>query len=980
MALPLPAGARSRTRSWSPSTATAPGSSRSTSCSTPACSTTTGTGRSPSTTPRPAPTTSASVCTARNAGPDEATLHVLPTLWFRNTWAWGTDDRMPLLAVDGGQLVTAHHDLGRFVLATDPAPELLFCDNETNASRLFDSANRSAYPKDAIGDHVVHGAPRSNPDQRGTKAAYHHVLTVRGRRDGGDPAAPGGRSGPPSTTRGRPRWRRAKPRPTTSTRALTPTAATADEAMILRQALAGMLWSKQFYHYDVEEWLEGDPAGPVPPATRLTGRNADVGAPQQPGHHLDARHVGVPVVRRRGTSPSTASRWPTSTRPSPRSSSCCCAGRGTCTRTVSCRPTSGRSATSTRRCTRSAALRVFEIDGSQDFDFLERILHKMLLNFTWWVNRKDADGNNVFEGGFLGLDNIGPDRPLRPPARQRSARAVRRHLVDGAVLPQPARDVGAAGGARPDVRRPRHQVLRALRLHRVGHVRARAVERGRQLLLRRVPGAGRRRRCRCGCGRWSASCRCAPRRRPGPGRIEHMPEFAYRMRWFIENKPQYAERVSRRNVMPGIEGYLLSIVGPNRLERMLERMLDTDEFLSPYGIRSLSKYHEHHPFTLQLDGVDATVDYEPAESAHRSVRRQLELAGPGLVPGELPPDPGADPLRPLPRRRLRGRASRPARATRRTLAQVADDLGDRLIDLFRADADGQPARPSGATPASRPTAGATSSCSSSTSTATPAPASAPPTRRAGPVWWPTSSCASTGRTYRHDGDITFDSLVGRGRRPPSLAPLVVDRIQAVRVPVAVIEILLGIAHRSRRPRLGRGRRAGAGAGPPRAGLRAVPRRLRARPAPAAGPAPAGRRARLRSACSAPPSSSASCSTGLRPGRQPGARRHPAVGHVAGARHARAARGRPAAHPPRPADDGLRVGVRVRRRGPAVAAVHARRPTSTSVRLALAAAFVGLIAVVGLVAARVSQARGRAAAVRAPPRRHVADPGARARSW
>jgi hypothetical protein len=98
------------------------------------------------------------------------------------------------------------------------------------------------------------------------------------------------------------------------------------------------------------------------------------------------------------------------------------------------------------------------------------------------------------------------------------------------------------------------------------------------------------------------------------GAIEHMPEFAYRMRWFIENKPQYAERVSRRNVMPGIEGYLLSIVGPNRLERILARMLDPAEFLSPYGIRSLSKYHEHHPFTLRLDGVDATVDYEPAES------------------------------------------------------------------------------------------------------------------------------------------------------------------------------------------------------------------------------------------------------------------------------------------------------------------------------------------------------------------------------
>jgi hypothetical protein len=622
---------------------------------------------------------------AHNAGPDEATLHVLPTLWFRNTWAWGTDDRIPLLAVEDGQMVTEHHDLGRFVLASEPSVEILCCDNDTNAARLYDSRNRSAYPKDGIGDHVLHGRPTVNPTQRGTKAAYHHVLTVAA----GATAEVRLRLAPE---------RSAVDETWSATMAarqqeaddyyaeLTPDGATTEEAMILRQAMAGMLWSKQFYHYDVEEWLSGDPAGPPPPGARLAGRNAAwvhlnnrdiISMPdtwEYPWYaawdlafhcialaHLDpafAKEQLLLLCRAWYMHPNgqlPAYEWSFSDVNPPVHA--------------------------------LAALRVFEIDGSRDFDFLERILHKMLMNFTWWVNRKDADGNNVFEGGFLGLDNIGPI--------DRSA-----HLPDNGRLEQSDGTSWMAMfclnlleiAVRLGVQDPTYADIATKFFEHFAYIASAMYDRGLwneadnfYYDVLQVPGADAvPLRVRSMVGLLPMCATLAAR----ASAVEHMPEFAYRMRWFMENKPQYAERVSRRNEMPGIEGYLLSIVGPSRLERILERMLDTDEFLSRYGIRSLSKYHEHHPFTLRLDGVDATVDYEPAESRSGLFGGNSNWRGPVWFPvnylliqalARFGRYLGEDYL-----------VEHPAHSgTKRSLAQVADDLGDRLIDLFRTDAAGQ---------------------------------------------------------------------------------------------------------------------------------------------------------------------------------------------------------------------------------------------------------------------------------------------------
>jgi hypothetical protein len=384
--------------------------------------------------------------TVDNRGPELATLHVLPTLWFRNTWAWGLPGAgaVPVIRAGGGRLVAEHAGLGRLGLAGDGAPQPLCCDNETNTMRLYGVPGRSAYPKDGINDRVVHGAATVNPEGTGTKAALHYRLDVPagGRRelrlrltlDGtADGTAGAVADGTPSGTSGGVgadfddvlAARRAEA--DELYRDLTPPGLSADEARVLRQAMAGMLWGKQFFHYDVERWLDGDPAGPPPPPQRRRGRNAawwhlnnldvismpdpweypwyaawDLAFHCVPLAHLDptfAKEQLVLLLREWYLHPNgqlPAYEWAFSDVNPPVHA--------------------------------WAALRVFEIDGSCDLAFLARIFHKLLLNFTWWVNRKDSEGRNVFEGGFLGLDksarSTGPRR-CRWPAGWSRATAPR---------------------------------------------------------------------------------------------------------------------------------------------------------------------------------------------------------------------------------------------------------------------------------------------------------------------------------------------------------------------------------------------------------------------------------------------------------------------------------------------------------------------------------------------------------------------------
>ena len=368
-----------------------------------------------------------------NAGPDEAELHVLPTAWFRNTWSWDEvlevsagepGEGRPEFSVTGpGRVTLTHPFVGAMELLAGPAPDgsqpqVLCCENETNTERLFGASGDTAYPKDGINDHVISGRPTVNPEGRGTKCAFWYRLTLgsgasaqlRLRLRTTGLAAEGDPLGPEFAAVGAARRAEADE----FYAELTPSTASADEALVMRQAFAGLLWCKQLYYYDVSRWLDGDPAQPQPPAARLSGRNSRwrsfdafdlMSMPDKWEYpwfaawdlsfhcvalaHLDpqfAKYQLILLCREWFQHPGgalPAYEW----------------DFGDVNPPVQA----------------WAALEVFAVDGSRDLDFLSRVFDKLLVNFTWWVNREDAEGNNLFEGGFLGLDNIGPiDRSHLP--------------------------------------------------------------------------------------------------------------------------------------------------------------------------------------------------------------------------------------------------------------------------------------------------------------------------------------------------------------------------------------------------------------------------------------------------------------------------------------------------------------------------------------------------------------------------------------
>ena len=361
----------------------------------------------------------------KNAGPVAETLHVLPTAWFRNTWSWDAGEPKPVLEATGDAAVrVAHPFLGDLELTAGDGPDgsspaVLFCENETNLARLYNAAPTTPYPKDGINDHVISGAPTVNPDRQGTKCSFWYQLTLEPgataelrlclRPPAGQPSGVG-----PLGSQFVKILDQRRAEADEFYAGLTPAGTSADEAMVMRQAFAGLLWSKQFYYFDVTRWLDGDPTQPPPPPGRRLGRNTrwgnfdafdilsmpdkweypwfaawDLGFHCVALAHLDpafAKYQLVLLCREWFQNPNgalPAYEW----------------DFGDVNPPVQA----------------WAALEVFAIDQGRDVDFLSRLFDKLLMNFTWWVNREDAGGSNVFEGGFLGLDNIGPiDRSHLP--------------------------------------------------------------------------------------------------------------------------------------------------------------------------------------------------------------------------------------------------------------------------------------------------------------------------------------------------------------------------------------------------------------------------------------------------------------------------------------------------------------------------------------------------------------------------------------
>jgi hypothetical protein len=617
----------------------------------------------------------------RNAAPESAALHVLPTLWFRNTWSWGLDDRKPLIVDKDGALVAEHPSLGRMVLMGDGKHECLFCDNDSNARRLW-GVDGPAFPKDGIADHVVRGAPTVNPDHTGTKAALWYRLTVaagataelRLRLSPEGNAADGDWA---QTMADRER------EADDLYAALTPADADADEARVLRQALAGMLWTKQFFHFDVDRWLEGDPALPPPPEERKYGRNhewrhlnnADVISMPDKWEYpwyaaWDLAFHCIPLAL---VDPKFAKQQ----------------------LILLCRewymhpngqlPAYEWAFGDVNPPVHAwAARRVFELDGGRDYEFLGRIFQKLLLNFTWWVNRKDAAGNNVFEGGFLGLDNIGPiDRSAQLPVSGHLAQADATAWM--AMYCLNMLEI-ALVLAEHD---PLYEDMATKFLEHFAYIATASEalwdeDSGFYHDVLNEPDGGRvplRVRSVVGLLPLAATTTL------GPATLSRLPDFAGRLRWFTENKPAFAASIAHTHEREGVEGLLLSVVPPERLSRVLAAMLDEAEFLSPHGLRALSARHRDEPFTVDLAGMQYTVDYEPAESTTGLFGGNSNWRGPVWFPVNHLLVEAVERFA-----RFYGddvTVECPTGSGRqRSLRQVADDLAGRLVSTFLDDADG----------------------------------------------------------------------------------------------------------------------------------------------------------------------------------------------------------------------------------------------------------------------------------------------------
>jgi hypothetical protein len=582
---------------------------------------------------------------ATNAGPEPATIDLLPTVWFRNRWSWSTDGSRPSLSATANRTITLSEEtLGRWLLTWSGDGTPLFCDNETNAAKLFDSTG-AAYPKDAIADHVITGRNSVNPAQEGTKAAVHFRCTV----DPGRTAEirlrfykPGeGARRVPSASEGNLAQgfdkiiidRRAEADEFYA--ALTPEGTSTEEAAVLRQASAGMLWSKQFFHYGVERWLAGDPTQPAPPPGRGTIRNG--GWP-----HLDNRDViSMPdpweypwyaawdlafhCVALAHLDPEFAKRQ----------------------LILLCRewfmhpngqlPAYEWNFSDVNPPVHAwAALRVAQIDArsraargeddTMDFAFLERVFHKLLLNFTWWVNRKDAAGNNVFEGGFLGLDNIGlfdRSKPLPVPGRLEQSDGTAWMAMYCLSLLEIALTLATADDVYEDVATKFFEHFTYIASAMDSQGLWDEVD-GFYYDVLQIDGAAAdpvRVRSLVGVVALFAVTVVEPEQ------LAKLPAFERRLEWFLTNKPGCAAHVGRDG-----ERLIFSIVGQERLGRILAYVLDPAEMLSDYGIRSLSRVYGDHPFTMDIAGQAATIDYEPAESTNYLFGGNSNWRGPVWFP------------------------------------------------------------------------------------------------------------------------------------------------------------------------------------------------------------------------------------------------------------------------------------------------------------------------------------------------------------
>ncbi|MBX3349627.1 MAG: glucosidase [Nitrospira sp.] len=564
-----------------------------------------------------------------NRGPECAELTLLPTLWFRNTWSWGLDARRPRMregpaAKDLSIVELGHEYYGKRFLWCEGKPPLLFTENETNSRRLYGDQDGSKYVKDSFHDYIIHGkADAVNPEKIGSKAAAQYVLTL----------APGESEVVRLclTNESDPRrfhkkhidelFEQRVQEADEFYEDLAPAHLSEDAKLVQRQAFAGLLWSKQFYHYDLKRWLVGDPGMPDPPQERQHGRNSDW------THLYNADVISMPD---KWEYPWYAA-WDLA---------------------FHCIPLALVDSTFAKEqlilmlrewymhpngqmpayewafgdvnppVHAWAAWRVYKIEkkrkGVGDRVFLERVFHKLLLNFTWWVNRKDAEGKNIFQGGFLGLDNIGVfDRsaPLPTGGHIEQSDATSWMGMYCLNMLSIALELARHNRAYEDVASKffEHFVYICRAMNNIGGEKIELWNRDDGFFydVLHLPDG--------------QTCPLKVRSLVGliplfavetldSELIDQLPRFKHRMQWFIENRPDFSAHVETQS-RDGEVRRFLSLVNRSRLKSVLRYMLDEEEFLSPYGIRALSRYHKDHPYVLSLMGQEYRVDYEPAESS-----------------------------------------------------------------------------------------------------------------------------------------------------------------------------------------------------------------------------------------------------------------------------------------------------------------------------------------------------------------------------
>jgi hypothetical protein len=565
--------------------------------------------------------------TAHNRHKKAAPLTILPTLWFRNTWSWGYDayKKSPMMTgIAKSQIEVNHQLLGKYKLYVEGADELLFCENETNMERVFGKPNTSMYVKDGINNYVVAGKPNTlNPNKIGTKAAAKYTKKI----DGGESYTIRLRFSQ-NTHNHQPfedfdeifttRLKEADEFYAESQKDIK----TEELKTIQRQAFAGMMWNKQFYYYNINEWLNGDPKMPFEFKGRAFPRNSTwkhaymaniLSMPDKweypwfaawdlAFHTLTLARIDTDFAKRQlavvlreyymhpnGQIP--AYEWNFSDVNPPVHA--------------------------------WATWKVYEIDknannGVGDLDFLEKVFHKLLINFTWWVNQKDEEGNNIFGGGFLGLDNIGVfDRNAQiPGVKLEQADATGWMAMYTLNMLRIACEIS--------LEKPVYQDMASKFFEHFLHIAA--------AINKPIKGNDK--------GLWDEADQFYYDKLHAPNgetifmkirsyvgliplfaveviddeMLSKLPDFKRRLEWVLNNRPDLASLISRWNEPGKGETHLLSLLRGHRMKMVVKRMFDEAEFLSDYGIRSLSKFHKDHPYKFNLNGEEMRVDYTPAES------------------------------------------------------------------------------------------------------------------------------------------------------------------------------------------------------------------------------------------------------------------------------------------------------------------------------------------------------------------------------